>query len=67
VDWLAWVEYCYNTSYHSALHTTLFEVVYGRPPPAMLPFKPETARTEAVGDFLRTRDDILAEARHRLL
>jgi hypothetical protein len=31
VDWLSWVEYCYNTSYHSALHNTLFEVVYGRP------------------------------------
>jgi hypothetical protein len=67
VDWLAWAEYCYNTSYHSALHTTPFEVVYGRPPPAMLPFEPGTARTEAAGDMLRTRDDILAEARQRLL
>jgi hypothetical protein len=67
VDWLAWAEYCYNTSYHSALHTTPFEVVYGRPPPAMLPFEPGTARTEAAGDLLCTRDDILAEARQRLL
>ncbi|KAE8821218.1 putative polyprotein [Hordeum vulgare] len=67
VDWLAWTEYCYNTSYHSALRTTPFEVVYGRPPPAMLPYEPGTARSETAGDLLRTRDDILAEARQRLL
>ncbi|KAK1607721.1 hypothetical protein QYE76_031394 [Lolium multiflorum] len=67
VDWLAWAEYCYNTSYHSALHATPFEVVYGRPPPAMLPYAPGTTRTETADDLLRTRDDILAEARQRLL
>jgi transposase InsO family protein len=32
VDWLAWAEYCYNTSFHTALHATPFEVVYGWPP-----------------------------------
>jgi hypothetical protein len=31
VDWLSWAEYCYNTSFHTALRATLFEVVYGRP------------------------------------
>ncbi|KAK1620537.1 hypothetical protein QYE76_026054 [Lolium multiflorum] len=67
VDWLAWAEYCYNTSYHSALHATPFEVVYGRPPPAMLPYASGTARTETADDLLRTRDEILAEARQRLL
>ncbi|KAE8778879.1 putative polyprotein [Hordeum vulgare] len=67
VDWLAWAEYCYDTSYHSALRTTPFEVVYGRPPPAMLPYEPGTAWSEMAGDLLRTRDDILAEARQRLL
>ena len=67
VDWLTWAEYCYNTSYHAALHTTPFEMVYGRPPPRMLPFEDGTARTEAAGDLLRTRDEILDEARQRLL
>jgi hypothetical protein len=33
----------------------------------MLPFEPGTAWTEAAGDLLRTRDEILAEVRERLL
>jgi len=39
LDWLLWVEYCYNTAFHSALRTTPFTVVYGRPPPALLPMR----------------------------
>jgi hypothetical protein len=32
VDWLSWAEYCYNTSFHTTLRATPFEVVYERPP-----------------------------------
>jgi hypothetical protein len=67
VDWLAWAEYCYNTSYHSALRATPFEVVYGRPPPPILPVDPATARTEAAGELLPNRDEMLAEVRQRLV
>ncbi|KAJ1257136.1 hypothetical protein BS78_K206200 [Paspalum vaginatum] len=67
VDWLSWAEYCYNTSFHTALRTTPFEVVYGRPPPPLLPYSPGTARTEAADALLRSRDDILEEVRQRLL
>jgi hypothetical protein len=67
VDWLAWAEYCYNTSYHTALRATPFEVVYGRPPPPILPVDPTTARTEVAGELLRGRDEMLAEVRQRLL
>lgn len=37
LEWLPWVEYCYNTLFHSALRTTPFTVVYGRAPPAPRP------------------------------
>ena len=67
VDWLSWAEYCYNTSFHTALRTTPFEVAYGRPPPPLLPYTSGTARTEAADALLRSRDDILAEVRQRLL
>ena len=67
VDWLSWAEYCYNTSFHTALRASPFEVVYGRPPPPMVPYQPGTARTEVADALLRGRDDILAEVRQRLL
>ena len=60
-------EYCYNTSYHSALRATPFEVVYGQPPPPILPVDPAMARTEAAGDLLRTHDEMLAEVPQRLI
>jgi hypothetical protein len=67
VDWLAWAEYCYNTSFHTALRATPFEVVYGRPPPPLLPYRPGAAQTPEADALLRTRDEILAEVRQRLL
>ncbi|KAK5820460.1 hypothetical protein PVK06_025507 [Gossypium arboreum] len=32
IDWVPWAEYCYNTSYHTALRGTPFQLVYGRDP-----------------------------------
>ena len=67
LDWLPWVEFCYNTAYHTALQTTPFQVVYGRPPPDLLPYVPGEARTEAVDTMLSNRDEFLDEVRARLL
>jgi len=63
VDWLAWAEYCYNTSYHTALRATSFEVVYGRPPPALLPHTAGAAQTDAADTLLRERDSFLDDIR----
>jgi hypothetical protein len=61
VDWLSWAEYYCNTSFHTALHATPFEVVYGRPPPPILPYTVGSAKTEATDALLRSRDEMLAE------
>jgi hypothetical protein len=53
LDWLPWAEYCYNTSYHSSLQTTPFQVVYGRPPPVLVPYIAGTADTQDVDVLLR--------------
>lgn len=65
--WLPWVEYCFNTSFQSALKATPFQVVYGREPPAMIPFQQGSARVVAVDRQLKDRDTFLAEIRDRLL
>jgi hypothetical protein len=64
---LAWAEYCYNTSFHTTLRATPFEVVYGRPPPPLIPYTPGAAQTAEADALLRTRDEILEEVRQRLL
>jgi hypothetical protein len=67
LEWLPWAEYCYNTSFHSALRTTPFHVVYGRPSPVLLPYEPTSARTTTVDTLLQDRDAFLADVRDRLL
>lgn len=49
------------------LRTTPFEVVYGRPPPALLPYEPSSARTDTVDALLRNRDTFLADIHDQLL
>ena len=55
------MEYCYNTSHHSTMHTTPFMVVYGQPP------QPGVARMKTVDKLLSSHDDMLAEDHQRLL
>ena len=59
VKWVTWVEYYYNTSWHFAIKTTLFEAVYGRSPPNLLSYVMGTARTPKVDESLCARDRIL--------
>jgi hypothetical protein len=67
VTWLPWVEYCYNTSTHSAHNLTPFELVYGRSPPTLLSYVNGTTLVEAVEKILVKRDQLLKEARNRLI
>ena len=64
VRWLPWAEFCYNSSFHSALKT---RVVYGRDPPALHDYEPGNSRTSAVDAELQDRDLFLSDVRSRLL
>jgi transposase InsO family protein len=67
LDWLPWAEYCYNTTFYSALRTTPFQVIYGRAPPPMLPYWPGSAQLQAVDAMLTDRDTFISEVRTKLL
>lgn len=64
---LPWAEYCYNTSYHSALRETPFKVVYGRDAPSLRTYAKGEAVVPAVEDSLLARDKLLCDIRDRLL
>ena len=42
-------------------------VVYGRAPPALLPYEPGSTRTDTVDIMLANRDEFVTEVRARLL
>lgn len=63
LDWLPWAEYCYNTSFHLALRVSMFQVVYGRPPLALLPYTANSMRMPMVDNLLQDPNTFLADVR----
>lgn len=66
VKWLPWVEYIYNTSWHSSTGRTPFEIVYGCPSPTLLSYIPGTACVDSVEQELLERDTLLKQVRLKL-
>lgn len=67
VTWLPWDEYWYNTNLHASTGTTMFAIVYGRPPPVLSRFLPSEVRVEAVLRELKDRDEALKQLKNDLL
>ncbi|CAL2271884.1 unnamed protein product [Prunus armeniaca] len=65
--WLSWVEFSYNTTYHTSTKLTPFEVVYGQPPPMVTPYEPSTTRFANVDRSLAARDKMLTLLKSNLL
>ncbi|KAL5818354.1 hypothetical protein ACOSQ3_022242 [Xanthoceras sorbifolium] len=55
LEWLAWAEYSYNTTAHSAMKVSPFEAVYGIPPPTLTSYVLGTTKLATVDDLLRIR------------
>jgi hypothetical protein len=48
LQWLAWAEYCYNSSFQVSIHTSPFRVVYGRDPPSLRTYTDNDIRLPTV-------------------
>lgn len=46
--WMAWAEFWYNTTYHSSMNTTPFNVVYGRKPPSVISYGDKKTTNDSV-------------------
>lgn len=55
---LIWAEWSYNTSIHSAMGMTPFEVTFGKKPPSIQQYLVGALNVEAVDDWLIQRDTI---------
>nr|GEW03432.1 putative mitochondrial protein [Tanacetum cinerariifolium] len=65
--WLSWVEYWYNTSYHTSMNITPFKLLYGRDPPHLIYYGSVSSPVIEVERYLEERDCILKELKEHLL
>ncbi|XP_019414654.1 PREDICTED: uncharacterized protein LOC109326422 [Lupinus angustifolius] len=57
--WLPLVEWWYNTTFHTSIQATPYEVVYGQPPPTSLPYLPGKSKVQLVDRSLAKRKEML--------
>ena len=65
-QYLAWAEYSYNTSFHSAISMTPFKAVYGRDPPMLMGYESGSTSNADLEKRLKGRDEHLALIRQHL-
>lgn len=62
---LNWAECSYNTSKHSGLGLSPYEITYDKKPLTISQYVAETSNVEAVDDFMTSRKAVFAELRNK--
>ncbi|KAG8501359.1 hypothetical protein CXB51_003487 [Gossypium anomalum] len=55
-EWLPLAEWWYNSSYHSVIQLTLYEALYGQPPPTHMPYLAGASSVAVVDRSLQARE-----------
>lgn len=63
---LPMAEWHYNTAWHSAIHITPYEVIYGRTPPSLIDYLNGTSSVGAIDEFLTDRTQLLHTLKENL-
>lgn len=64
--WLPLAQWWYNTTFHSVIRSTPYEMVYGQPPPIHLPYLPGESSCTSVDRSLRKREEAIAMLKFHL-
>ncbi|WVZ10094.1 hypothetical protein V8G54_014624 [Vigna mungo] len=64
--WIPLAEWWYNTTYHSSIKASPYEVVYGQTPPNHLPYLPGESRVELFNRSLQKWEEILKLAKFHM-
>lgn len=65
-SYLALADWSYNTSLHSSSGLTPFEIIYGKPPPAVLDYVAGATNNEATQSLLTSRQALHSKLQKRL-
>lgn len=65
--WLPLAEWWYNTTFHTAIKCTPYEVIYGQSPPIHLPYLPGESSSAPVDRSLQAREDVINMLKFHIL
>lgn len=65
-EWIPWAEYWYNMTFHGAIKTTHFCIVYKREPPPLMAYEDKRTTNDTLDQQLMERDRALLALKEQL-